>query len=77
MSPHCLFAPSYGARTEVTSPQHQSCVAPTSKLCRLTRTTIHYITINVLRKVRKFHRSINVEDRLTLKDFLRENARMK
>ena len=34
VSPHCLVAPGYVAPTEVTSPQHRSCVAPTSWLCR-------------------------------------------
>ena len=34
VSPHCLVAPAYVAPTEVTSPQHRSCVAPTSKLRR-------------------------------------------
>ena len=34
VSPHCLVAPGYVAPTEVTSPQHRSCVAPTSKLRR-------------------------------------------
>ena len=34
MTPHCLVAPGHVAPTEVTSPQHISCVAPSSKLCR-------------------------------------------
>ena len=33
VSLHCLAAPGYVAPTEVTSPQHRSCVAPTSKSC--------------------------------------------